>query len=208
MNKNKKIIILLVSIIILLCGIVGYLTYKLSKKDLSNKEEIKTGEKVKNCQSNYDYNCIHYEANGFKIESKPSSTQKYYINGKSIGIYKMPEVEQVIDNKYIIIDLNKDNTKYDTMFDLNGNEVEFDTLFKYPDSKNMSFSNNKLTIEYMTEFDPGDDHDNNYLCIRQALDSIFYLKQEVEYSNGKFGTPKTIKSTTYGEELKEANIDC
>ncbi len=212
MDKNKKVIILLVCVILLLCGVVGFLTYKLSKKDLSSKDDVNVSEEV-TCKSDTDINCIYYEESGFKIEKKLGRNQDYYINGKHINNVINVRVKGIIDNKYIIID-DGDADFSDTLYDLNGLPVIFDHPDNvWVDNVEMSFSDNILTIVSFTVID-GYLSDTVYedfdICTYKPLDYIVYLKQEVEYRDGKFGTPKTIESRTIKDEIEEYgfNIEC
>ena len=97
------------------------------------------------------------------------------------------------------------------MYDLNGQVV----IFAHPDNmwteeQEMKFSDNKLTIEYYTVLDNYAGYNDDFnICTDKPLDTIVYLKQEVEYSNGKFDTPKTIEAKTLKEIAKEHyNKDC
>ena len=72
MNKNKRIITILIITIVLLSLMICYLLFKHNKLNVSdsNKEqEVKIKEETK-CQSDSDVNCIYYEENGFKIEKQ------------------------------------------------------------------------------------------------------------------------------------------
>lgn len=217
MNKNKKAITFLIITIVLLSLVICYLLFKLNKlnaSDSNKEQEVKTKEETK-CQSSSDINCIYYEENGFKIVKKLGRYQDYEINGKTLysadgqGI-SAPTIKQIIDNKYIIINTGEENF-YENVYDLNGQVV----IFAHPDNmwteeQEMKFSDNKLTIEYYTVLDNYAGYNDDFnICTDKPLDTIVYLKQEVEYSNGKFDTPKTIESKTLKEIAKEHyNKDC
>lgn len=211
MNKNKKAITFLIITIVLLSLVICYLLFKLNKlnaSDSNKEQEVKTKEETK-CQSSSDINCIYYEENGFKIEKKLGRYQDYEINGKTLysadgqGI-SAPTIKQIIDNKYIIINTGEENF-YENVYDLNGQVV----IFAHPDNmwteeQEMKFSDNKLTIEYYTVLDNYAGYNDDFnICTDKPLDTIVYLKQEVEYSNGKFDTPKTIEAKTLKEIAKE-----
>lgn len=211
MNKNKKAITFLIITIVLLSLVICYLLFKLNKlnaSDSNKEQEVKTKEETK-CQSSSDINCIYYEENGFKIVKKLGRYQDYEINGKTLysadgqGI-SAPTIKQIIDNKYIIINTGEENF-YENVYDLNGQVV----IFAHPDNmwteeQEMKFSDNKLTIEYYTVLDNYAGYNDDFnICTDKPLDTIVYLKQEVEYSNGKFDTPKTIEAKTLKEIAKE-----
>lgn len=212
MNKNKKTITILIITIILLSLVICYLLFKLNKlnaSDSNKKQEVKTKEETK-CQSSSDINCIYYEENGFKIVKKLSGYQDYEINGMHLGSrMSEPTIKQIIDNKYIIINVSDANF-YEVMYDLNGHYV----TFSHPDNmwteeREMKFSDNKLTIEYYTVLDNYAGYNDDFnICTDKPLDSIVYLKQEVEYSNGTFGPSKNIKSKTLKEALKDYDKEC
>lgn len=216
MNKNKKAITFLIITIVLLSLVICYLLFKLNKlnaSDSNKEQEVKTKEETK-CQSSSDINCIYYEENGFKIEKKLGRYQDYEINGKTLysadgqGI-SAPTIKQIIDNKYIIINTGEENF-YENVYDLNGQVV----IFAHPDNmwteeQEMKFSDNKLTIEYYTVLDNYAGYNDDFnICTDKPLDSIVYLKQEVEYSNGTFGPSKNIKSKTLKEALKDYDKEC
>lgn len=211
MNKNKKAITFLIITIVLLSLVICYLLFKLNKlnaSDSNKEQEVKTKEETK-CQSSSDINCIYYEENGFKIVKKLGRYQDYEINGKTLysadgqGI-SAPTIKQIIDNKYIIINTGEENF-YENVYDLNGQVV----IFAHPDNmwteeQEMKFSDNKLIIEYYTVLDNYAGYNDDFnICTDKPLDTIVYLKQEVEYSNGKFDTPKTIEAKTLKEIAKE-----
>ena len=211
MNNNKKAITILIITIVLLSLVICYLLFKLNKlnaSDSNKEQEVKTKEETK-CQSSSDINCIYYEENGFKIVKKLGRYQDYEINGKTLysadgqGISE-PTIKQIIDNKYIIINTGEENF-YENVYDLNGQVV----IFAHPDNmwteeQEMKFSDNKLTIEYYTVLDNYASYNDDFnICTDKPLDSIVYLKQEVEYSNGNFGTPKIIEKKTLKEYAKE-----
>ena len=211
MNKNKKAITFLIITIVLLSLVICYLLFKLNKlnaSDSNKEQEVKTKEETK-CQSSSDINCIYYEENGFKIVKKLGRYQDYEINSKTLysadgpGI-SAPTIKQIIDNKYIIINTGEENF-YENVYDLNGQVV----IFAHPDNmwteeQEMKFSDNKLIIEYYTVLDNYAGYNDDFnICTDKPLDTIVYLKQEVEYSNGKFDTPKTIEAKTLKEIAKE-----
>lgn len=211
MNKNKKAITFLIITIVLLSLVICYLLFKLNKlnaSDSNKEQEVKTKEETK-CQSSSDINCIYYEENGFKIEKKLGRYQDYEINGKTLysadgqGI-SAPTIKQIIDNKYIIINTGEENF-YENVYDLNGQVVIFAHLDNmWTEEQEMKFSDNKLTIEYYTVLDNYAGYNDDFnICTDKPLDTIVYLKQEVEYSNGKFDTPKTIEAKTLKEIAKE-----
>ena len=212
MNNNKKAITILIITIILLSLVICYLLFKLNKlnaSDSNKEQEVKTKEETK-CQSSSDINCIYYEENGFKIVKKLSRYQDYEINGMHLGSgMSEPTIKQIIDNKYIIINVSDANF-YEVMYDLNGHYV----TFSHPDNmwteeREMKFSDNKLTIEYYTVLDNYAGYNDDFnICTDKPLDSIVYLKQEVEYSNGTFGPSKNIKSKTLKEALKDYDKEC
>lgn len=216
MNKNKKAITFLIITIVLLSLVICYLLFKLNKlkaSDSNKEQEVKTKEETK-CQSSSDINCIYYEENGFKIVKKLGRYQDYEINGKTLysadgqGISE-PTIKQIIDNKYIIINVSEANF-YEDMYDLNGQAV----TFAHPDNmwteeREMKFSDNKLTIEYYTVLDNYAGYNDDFnICTDKPLDSIVYLKQEVEYSNGTFGSLKNIEIKTLKEALKDYDKEC
>lgn len=211
MNKNKKAITFLIITIVLLSLVICYLLFKLNKlnaSDSNKEQEVKTKEETK-CQSSSSINCIYYEENGFKIEKKLGRYQDYEINGKTLysadgqGI-SAPTIKQIIDNKYIIINTGEENF-YENVYDLNGQVVIFAHLDNmWTEEQEMKFSDNKLTIEYYTVLDNYAGYNDDFnICTDKPLDTIVYLKQEVEYSNGKFDTPKTIEAKTLKEIAKE-----
>lgn len=216
MNKNKKAITFLIITIVLLSLVICYLLFKLNKlkaSDSNKEQEVKTKEETK-CQSSSDINCIYYEENGFKIVKKLGRYQDYEINGKTLysadgqGI-SAPTIKQIIDNKYIIINTGEENF-YENVYDLNGQVV----IFAHPDNmwteeQEMKFSDNKLTIEYYTVLDNYAGYNDDFnICTDKPLDSIVYLKQEVEYSNGTFGSLKNIEIKTLKEALKDYDKEC
>lgn len=215
MNNNKKAITILIITIVLLSLVICYLLFKLNKlnaSDSNKEQEVKTKEETK-CQSSSDINCIYYEENGFKIVKKLGRYQDYEINGKTLyssngqGI-SAPTIKQ-IDNKYIIINTGEENF-YENVYDLNGQAV----TFAHPDNmwteeQEMKFSDNKLTIEYYTVLDNYASYNDDFnICTDKPLDSIVYLKQEVEYSNGTFGSLKNIEIKTLKEALKDYDKEC
>ena len=216
MNNNKKAITILIITIVLLSLVICYLLFKLNKlnaSDSNKEQEVKTKEDTK-CQSSSDINCIYYEENGFKIVKKLGRYQDYEINGKTLyssngqGI-SAPTIKQIIDNKYIIINTGEENF-YENVYDLNGQVV----TFAHPDNmwteeREMKFSDNKLTIEYYTVLDNYASYNDDFnICTDKPLDSIVYLKQEVEYSNGTFGSLKNIEIKTLKEALKDYDKEC
>ena len=73
----------------------------------------------------------------------------------------------------------------------------------------MKFSDNKLTIEYYTVLDNYASYNDDFnICTDKPLDSIVYLKQEVEYSNGTFGSLKNIEIKTLKEAIKDYDKEC
>lgn len=216
MNNNKKAITILIITIVLLSLVICYLLFKLNKlnaSDSNKEQEVKTKEETK-CQSSSDINCIYYEENGFKIVKKLGRYQDYEINGKTLysadgqGISE-PTIKQIIDNKYIIINTGEENF-YENVYDLNGQVV----IFAHPDNmwteeQEMKFSDNKLTIEYYTVLDNYASYNDDFnICTDKPLDSIVYLKQEVEYSNGTFGSLKNIEIKTLKEAIKDYDKEC
>ena len=202
--------------IILLCLVICYLLFKLNKLNafgFNKEQEVKTKEETK-CQSSSDINCIYYEENGFKIVRKLGRYQDYEINSKTLysadgqGI-SAPTIKQIIDNKYIIINTGEENF-YENVYDLNGQVV----IFAHPDNmwteeQEMKFSDNKLIIEYYTVLDNYAGYNDDFnICTDKPLDTIVYLKQEVEYSNGTFGPSNNIKSKTLKEALKDYDKEC
>lgn len=148
--------------IILLCLVICYLLFKLNKLNASdsNKEQEVKTKEETKCQSSSDINCIYYEENGFKIVKKLSGYQDYEINGKTLYSADGPGIDYS-DNK---IEFKCD--------------AEVCTL--------MNYINNKLTIKYEYSLDNAEDTIYTFA----PLVTIVYLKQEVEYFNGNFGTPK------------------
>lgn len=130
----------------------------------------------------------------------------YSSNGQGISA---PTIKQIIDNKYIIINTGEENF-YENVYDLNGQVV----TFAHPDNmwteeREMKFSDNKLTIEYYTVLDNYASYNDDFnICTDKPLDSIVYLKQEVEYSNGTFGSLKNIEIKTLKEALKDYDKEC
>ena len=207
MNKNKRIITILIITIVLLSLMICYLLFKLNKlnsSDSNNEQEVKTKEETK-CQSSSDVNCIVYEENGFKIVRKLGSVSDYEINGNYMGHFAPFTIKQIIDNKYIIV--NESETSFDVVYDLNGDLVFFDQPDNmWTNQREMEFSDNKLIIKYYyRNLDLLVEYHNDYydICTDEYLDGIVYLKQEVEYSNGNLGTPKIIEKKTLKEYSKE-----
>ena len=86
------------------------------------------------------------------------------------------------------------------MFDYYGNKIEFECdIDVCSGNALMNYTNNKLTIKYEYSLDNIEDT----ICTFAPLDTIVYLKQEIEYSNGNFGTPKIIEKKTLKEYAKE-----
>lgn len=219
MNKNKKAITFLIITIVLLSLVICYLLFKLNKLNASDSnnqnktttKEILTSKKpdenLASCDINEDVECIYYNKNGFNVVRSPifKEERSYFINDEFIGNFVEFIIEKIIDNKYLIVDNGTISTNNE-IYDSNGNKIEFKCdLDVCSSGALMNYTNNKLTIRYYLT----DDNVEDTICTYKPLDTIVYLKQEVEYSNGKFDTPKTIESKTLKEIAKEHyNKDC
>ena len=86
-------------------------------------------------------------------------------------------------------------------YEINGNKIEFKCdidVCRYGDAY-MDYTNNKLTIRCVISLD---NVLEDTICTWDSLDTIVYLKQEVEYSNGTFGSSKIIEKGTLKEYVK------
>lgn len=216
---NKKVLIVIIITIVLLTFAGSYFLiekHHQNNSDLNNQNKTttkeiltskKSDENLTSCDINEDIKCIYYNNNGFSVVKAPNNkeTKSYFINEKYVGNFVSLEIKEIIDNKYIIVDVGVVSEK-DEMFDYYGNKIEFECdIDVCSGNALMNYTNNKLTIKYEYSLDNVEDT----ICTYKPLDTIVYLKQEVEYSNKKFDTPKTIETKTLKEIVKEHyNKDC
>lgn len=210
---NKKVLIVLIITIVLLTFTCSYFLIEKHNKnnsDLNNQNKTttkeiltskKSDENQTSCDINEDIKCIYYNNNGFSVVKAPNNkeTKSYFINEKYVGNFADLEIKEIIDNKYIIVDVGVVSEK-DEMFDHNGNKIEFECDIDVCSSNAlMNYTNNKLTITHVYNLDNVEDT----ICTYKTLDTIVYLKHEVEYSNNNFSTPKIIEKKTLKEYAKE-----
>ena len=210
---NKKVLIVIIITIVLLTFAGSYFLiekHHQNNSDLNNQnktttKEILTSKKfdenLTSCDINEDIKCIYYNNNGFSVVKAPNNkeTKSYFINEKYVGNFADLEIKEIIDNKYIIVDVGVVSEK-DEMFDHKGNKIEFECDIDVCSSNAlMNYTNNKLTITHVYNLDNVEDT----ICTYKTLDTIVYLKHEVEYSNNNFSTPKIIEKKTLKEFAKE-----
>ena len=212
-EKSKKWLIgVLIVIIVLLLCVIGYLLF--GKELLNGKIDNNT---ITTTQKNsYGHSCYSIGGTNKCISLKEGNIELsyedkvmvhngdfetvYYINGNPIfdGQKILGCDGSIIENDYALLDCGVISSSY-YLFDKNGKEIKLDS-FKDFGIGNAKYENGKLIISggYIL-----DNIDKNELCSWTSLDTIVYLKQEVDFINGGFKESKTIESKTLKQAAKE-----
>lgn len=222
-KKNKKstvAIIILTILLVLSLGYIGYDKFFSKNNNITpneekninqdNREEPTTTDKnVGDCYTKDNKKrCVVFKKENIEIEEDESDdSNNYYVNDNFIMEYLDLNSIIVIDKDYFIVRDNFDDSPL-VFLNSKGEEkpLDFKNINEIGSVKDASYNNNILSIasySYIGDYEAA-------LCRDYKDSDIIYIEQEIEYKgNGIFGEPKTTKTKTVAEKIKETyNITC
>lgn len=214
-ENNKGLIWLIVGLVFLVLGLVGYIVCdkvflaNTENKNTSTHEKNDNDRKVGDCYTvNGEKRCVLFKKDNIVFSENRSDIAKYYVNDNIAfdgrGTECSVDSAIVFDKNYLIIYCGAD-TLYPNIIDSNGKSpINFKKINEEGVFSSVIFKNDVLKLTRIT-------YESGYeaaLC-RSNLDAIAYEEYEIKYKNNVFSDPKTVKTKTAEEIIKERyNMTC
>lgn len=220
-KNNKGLIWLIVILIVLVLGLVGYIIFdKVMLTDGENKNitttitTSKTTDNDKKVGDCYDVNganrCVVFKEKNIELEYENNDNgNKYFINDNLLTNVAECDVNRpiVIDKDFVILDCGIEESSY-IVFNAKGEKtpLDFNTINNIGNVGYVEYNNNVITTisrAYIGDYEAALCRDNNE-------DDIVYIEQQTKYQgNGVFAKTETTKTKTAKEIIKERfNMTC
>lgn len=229
-KSNKGLIWLIVILIVLVLGLVGFIVY--DKVVLDNKDSVSDNNTISTTNENYEK--ILYDQDNILItlrdandeeflENNGTSYYNFFFNGREISELKIVDYGLEIncskyDNDYIFVD-HYDGRIYNYyLLDKKGNIIIDFSKYSYINSSEgyyeLKLLDNKFVMIITIDFGKYYGYDElgvyKELCNEFKDDSIVEIQKEIEYlGNGKLGEEKIVSQKTLQEYLESKNyLNC
>ena len=217
-KENKGLIVLVILLILCVISLAGYIVYDkvLSNNKQSNNQtdetttiQVSVDRKVGDCyEVNGNKRCVSFKEKNIEIELENESGNLFIndnklISDRSVISNSTCDIHNptIIDGDYIILTCGGAEEYY-YFFNSKGEmaPLNFEKINDIGLVGIAEFKDNNITIislGYIGDYEAA-------LCRDNKDDDIVYIEQQIKYEgNGVFSEPKTIKTKTTQEVIKE-----